>query len=141
MCGRYALIVPPEALRLAFGYAENPNFPPRYNIAPTQPVPVVVARDGMRHFELMRWGFIPTWYNAPNDGPLIINARSDTVATKPAFREAVREHFAEQFAGQSGGAEVVVTADRIIIRWSDSAAAKTLAQRGVDFLRGRLKNI
>lgn len=52
-----------------------------------------------------------------------------------AFREAVREHFAEQFAGQGGGAEVVVTADRIIIRWSDSAGAKTLAERGVDFLR------
>jgi tetratricopeptide (TPR) repeat protein len=52
-----------------------------------------------------------------------------------AFREAVREHFAEQFAGQGGGAEVVVTADRIIIRWSDSTEAKTLTERGVDFLR------
>jgi tetratricopeptide (TPR) repeat protein len=52
-----------------------------------------------------------------------------------AFREAVREHFADQFAGQGGGAEVVVTADRIIIRWSDSTEAKTLAQRGIDFLR------
>jgi tetratricopeptide (TPR) repeat protein len=52
-----------------------------------------------------------------------------------AFREAVREHFTKEFAGQGGGAEVVVTADRIIIRWSDSAAAKTLAERGVDFLK------
>jgi tetratricopeptide (TPR) repeat protein len=52
-----------------------------------------------------------------------------------AFREAVREHLAEQFAGQGGGAEVVVTADRIIIRWSDSTEAKTLAERGVDFLK------
>ena len=57
------------------------------------------------------------------------------VLSGDAFREAVREHFAEQFAGQGGGAEVVVTADRIIIRWSDSTAAKTLAERGVDFLR------
>ena len=52
-----------------------------------------------------------------------------------AYREAVREHFAEQFAGQGGGAEVVVTVDRIIIRWSDSTEAKTLTERGVDFLR------
>ncbi len=52
-----------------------------------------------------------------------------------AFREAVREHFAEQFARQGGGAEIVVTADRIIIRWSDSAEAKTLAERGIDYLR------
>ena len=52
-----------------------------------------------------------------------------------AFREAVREHFAEQFAGQGGGAEVVVTVDRIIVRWSDSTEAKSLAERGGDFLR------
>ena len=51
-----------------------------------------------------------------------------------AFREAVREHFTDQFAGQGGGAEIVVTADRIIIRWSDSAESKPLAKRGIDFL-------
>ncbi len=88
MCGRYALIVPPEVLRLACGYAENPNFPPRYNIAPTQPVPVVVARDGMRHFELMRWGFLPGWVKDMKDFPLVINVRSETVREKPSFRAA-----------------------------------------------------
>lgn len=88
MCGRYALIMPPEAVRLAFGYAENPNFPPRYNIAPTQPVPVVVVRDGQRHFELMRWGFIPGWVKDLKDFPLVINVRSETVREKPSFRAA-----------------------------------------------------
>ena len=88
MCGRFALIVPPEALRLAFGYVEQPNFPPRHNIAPTQPVPVVVARDGARHFELMRWGFIPGWVKDIKDFPLVINVRSETVREKPSFRAA-----------------------------------------------------
>jgi putative SOS response-associated peptidase YedK len=51
---------------------------------------VVTSEGGQRRLRAMRWGFIPTWYKAPNDGPLIINARSDTVATKPAFRDAIR---------------------------------------------------
>ncbi len=88
MCGRYALIAPPEAVRLAFGYPESPNFPPRYNIAPTQPVPVVVARDGQRHFVLMRWGFLPGWVKDMKDFPLVINVRSETVREKPSFRAA-----------------------------------------------------
>lgn len=61
MCGRYAITLPPEAMRAAFAYREQPNFPPRYNIAPTQPVPVVRLDEGRRQFILMRWGFIPGW--------------------------------------------------------------------------------
>ncbi len=88
MCGRYALTLPPQAVRQAFGYDGKPNFPPRYNIAPTQPVPVVVARDGARHFELMRWGFVPGWVKDLKDFPLVINVRSETVREKPSFRAA-----------------------------------------------------
>ena len=55
MCGRYTVVASPEALRALFGYAEQPNFPPRYNIAPTQPIAIVRLVDGKRHFALVRW--------------------------------------------------------------------------------------
>lgn len=85
MCGRYALILPPEAVRALFRYAEQPNFPPRYNVAPTQPVPVVVLRDGDVNFMLMRWGFLPSWLKDPKDFPLVINVRGETIQEKPSF--------------------------------------------------------
>lgn len=89
MCGRYALTLPPEAVRAFFGYAEQPNFPPRYNIAPTQPVPVVTLDNGARRFTLMRWGFIPGWVKDLKAWPLVINVRSETAREKPAFRAAM----------------------------------------------------
>lgn len=88
MCGRYALILPPEAVRALFRYAEQPNFPPRYNIAPTQPVPVLVERDRAMSFTLMRWGFLPSWVKDPRDFPLVINVRGETIREKPSFRAA-----------------------------------------------------
>jgi len=90
MCGRYVIISTPEAIRALFGYAELPNFPPRYNVAPTQPIPVVRLVDGKRSFALMRWGLLPSWVKDPKDFPLLINARGESVLTKPAFRNAVR---------------------------------------------------
>lgn len=64
---------------------------PNYNVCPTNAVHVVTAQDGQRRLGTMRWGFIPHWYKTPNDGPLLINARSETIAEKPAFRAACRE--------------------------------------------------
>ena len=90
MCGRFTLTSAPAILRQAFDYAEQPNFPPRYNIAPTQPVAVVTSEPGARHFQLMRWGFIPAWVKDPKTFSLVINARSETVLDKPAFRNAIR---------------------------------------------------
>lgn len=95
MCGRYSLTSTPEALRKLFAYEENPNFPPRYNIAPTQPIAIVTqARKGdggrARHFMLARWGFLPGFVKDARDVPLIINARSETAATKPSFRNAMK---------------------------------------------------
>jgi putative SOS response-associated peptidase YedK len=90
MCGRFVITSPPAAIRQVFGYAEQPNFPPRHNIAPTQPVPVVILDQGARHFHLMRWGLIPSWVKDPRKITLIINARSETVAHKPAFKNAMR---------------------------------------------------
>lgn len=93
MCGRLTLTHPNEALAALFAAQPGNDLPesPRFNICPTQDVPVVTSEGGLRRLRAMRWGLIPAWYKAPNDGPLIINARADTVAEKPAFREAIRQ--------------------------------------------------
>ncbi len=92
MCGRFTITHPNEALAALFDASPGNDLPvgPNYNVCPTNSVAVVTSDGGHRRLRAMRWGFIPTWYKALNDGPLIINARSDTVAAKPAFREAVR---------------------------------------------------
>ncbi len=90
MCGRYVIISTPEAIRALFGYGERPNFPPRYNVAPTQPIPVVRLAEGKRAFALMRWGLMPAWVKDPKKFPLLINARGESVLDKPAFRNAMR---------------------------------------------------
>ncbi len=91
MCGRFFLTSPPDAVAEMFDYDARPNFPPRHNIAPTQPVLVVTAdAAGRRSPQLMRWGFLPAWVKDPKGFPLLINARSEEAARKPAFRAAMR---------------------------------------------------
>jgi len=90
MCGRYVIISTPQAIKAMFGYVELPNFPARYNVAPTQPVPIVRLVDGKRSFALMRWGMLPAWVKDPKTFPLLINARGESVLEKPAFRNAMR---------------------------------------------------
>jgi len=90
MCGRYVITSPPAAIRALFGYAEQPNFPARYNVAPTQPIPIMRLADAQRHFALMRWGLIPAWVKDPKGFSLLINARAESVLDKPAFRNAMR---------------------------------------------------
>jgi putative SOS response-associated peptidase YedK len=90
MCGRFVITSPPAALRQVFGYLDQPNFPPRHNIAPTQPIPVVIIEHGARHFRLMRWGLLPAWVKDPRGFSLLINARAETVTEKPAFKNAIR---------------------------------------------------
>jgi putative SOS response-associated peptidase YedK len=90
MCGRYAVTSSPEAIRALFRYAELPNFPPRYNIAPTQPIAIVRVVEGKRQFALVRWGFIPAWVKDPKTVSLLINAHGETVADKPAYRNAMK---------------------------------------------------
>lgn len=92
MCGRFSLTASPEDVRELFGYDAHPNFPPRYNIAPTQPIAIVRHENGARHFALARWGLIPGWVKDPDDFPLMINARSETAHLKPAFRGSMRHH-------------------------------------------------
>ena len=90
MCGRYAVTTNPEAMRALFRYLEQPNFPPRYNVAPTQPVPIVRVVEGRREFALVRWGLIPPWVKDPRAFSLLINARGESVNEKPAFRNAMK---------------------------------------------------
>jgi putative SOS response-associated peptidase YedK len=90
MCGRYTVTSAPEAIRALFGYSEQPNFPPRYNVAPTQPIAIVRLIDGKRQFALVRWGLLPSWVKDPKNFTLLINARGESVAEKPAFRAAMK---------------------------------------------------
>ena len=94
MCGRFAITLPPEAMRRLFGFVEQPNFPPRHNIAPTQPIPIVrteiVDGEAARHFRLARWGFLPGFVKDPKDFPLLFNARAEGLADKASFRNALR---------------------------------------------------
>jgi putative SOS response-associated peptidase YedK len=89
MCSRYNLTSPPEAVRAYFAYRETPNFPARYNIAPTQTIGVVcLDAEGTRSFRPMRWGLLPAFVKDPKGRPPLINARAEGIAEKPAFRQA-----------------------------------------------------
>jgi putative SOS response-associated peptidase YedK len=90
MCGRYLITSAPEAFRRLFKYDEQPNFPPRYNVAPTQPVPIVRLFEGKRQFALVRWGLLPAWVKDPRGFSLLVNARGESVNDKPAFRNAMK---------------------------------------------------
>ncbi len=89
MCGRYKLEPTPDALRSLFAYDAHPNFPPRYNIAPTQPIPIIRQWQGGRNFHLVRWGLVPSWAKEMPKS-VLINARAETINDKPSFRGAFR---------------------------------------------------
>ncbi|MCA1776338.1 MAG: SOS response-associated peptidase [Loktanella sp.] len=93
MCGRMAILLPHDAMARMFDAAAANDLPdvPNYNVCPTTQVHTVTSDGGRRHLRPMRWGFIPHWYKKPGGGPLLINARSETIADKPAFRAAARE--------------------------------------------------
>ena len=90
MCGRYYLKSTPKDLSDLFGCDVRDNFPPRYNIAPTQPIALIrQSEQRKREYALARWGFIPSWARKVEGKPLI-NARSETVAEKPSFQSAYK---------------------------------------------------
>ncbi len=89
MCGRYSITTAPEALRALFAFEGQPNLAPRFNVAPTQSVPVVRRQDdGSRQLSQLRWGLVPFWAKDLSIGAKMINARAETVAEKPSFRQA-----------------------------------------------------
>ncbi|UCC64700.1 MAG: SOS response-associated peptidase, partial [Anaerolineae bacterium] len=93
MCGRFTLITPAETIAEQFQLPKVPSLSPRYNIAPTQPVAAVrqPPGNGGRELAMLRWGLIPFWAKDPKISARMINARSETVAEKPAFRAAFRQ--------------------------------------------------
>ena len=93
MCGRYELSSHPAAIALAFGLAHPPDIRPRYNIAPTQQVPIVRLNSaGERELTQVRWGLVPRWAKDPAIGVRMINARGETLTMKSAFRNAYARH-------------------------------------------------
>ncbi|MFZ2100777.1 MAG: SOS response-associated peptidase [Oricola sp.] len=98
MCGRFSLLQSPEEVEAFFALEGLEAFPPRYNIAPTQPILVLTAGPPRepgsnrpdREAHLARWGLLPSWVKDPKEFPLLINARSDTAAEKASFRAAMR---------------------------------------------------
>lgn len=94
MCGRYKLATPAEVLRDVFGFVERPNLPARYNVAPTQDAPVVRQRRqpaGERTVQNLRWGLVPSWAKDAKIGASLMNARAESLASRPAFAKALRQ--------------------------------------------------
>lgn len=90
MCGRYFLNTLPEAMAAQFELTRIPVYQARFNIAPTQHIPVVREIEGERRADALRWGLVPGWAKELDIGSRMINARSETVTEKPAFRNAWR---------------------------------------------------
>lgn len=94
MCGRYAITSAPEAMRRLFKTTNPlPNFQASFNVAPTQNVIAVRFNPETRerHLDVLRWGLVPLWAKDLSIGSKLINARSETIASKPAFRDAYRK--------------------------------------------------
>ena len=93
MCGRLAVTLPNDAMAQLFAAQPANDLPevPNYNVCPTTQVHTITSDQGTRRLSQMRWGFIPKWYKKPSGGPLLINARAETIAEKPAFKAACRE--------------------------------------------------
>ncbi len=95
MCGRYHLNSTPADVAHHFDVDVRDNFPPRYNIAPTQPISTIrTSEQRKREYALIRWGFVPSWakgeYLQRLGSKPLINARSETAAEKPTFRHAFK---------------------------------------------------
>jgi putative SOS response-associated peptidase YedK len=90
MCGRFALYSDSLTLARRFAAETPPELPPRYNVAPSQNIPIIREEGEVRRFALARWGLVPSWAKEMDTGYSTINARAETVASKPAFRSAFR---------------------------------------------------
>jgi putative SOS response-associated peptidase YedK len=90
VCGRFSLATLPNTLARQFGVADVPTLPARYNIAPSQDIAAVRQGTGGRECTLLHWGLVPAWSKEPKTRYSTINARAETVAAKPAYRDAFR---------------------------------------------------
>jgi putative SOS response-associated peptidase YedK len=92
MCGRFTLFSSPRELQQFFG-TPSPSFEilPNYNVAPTQDIPVIIQHEGGRHLEKLHWGLVPFWAKDASIGSRMINARVETITSKPAFKAAIKQ--------------------------------------------------
>ena len=91
MCGRFAFYSPSEAAVALFGASGSAEVQPRYNIAPTQYVAAIRNDESQeRELVMLRWGLVPFWAKDPSIGNRMINARAETVAEKPSYRNAYK---------------------------------------------------
>jgi putative SOS response-associated peptidase YedK len=144
MCGRYLNRTPASETARIFGTAGVvPNYPPRYNLAPTQPVLAVRfdPDEGVRRLETLRWGLIPSWAKDAKIGAKCINAQAETVADRPAFRDAFRRRrcllptdgfYEWQRIGKERIPHAIVPADGMFAfaglweRWTDPASGEAV---------------
>jgi putative SOS response-associated peptidase YedK len=90
MCGRYTLTAEPAAIQQAFDLTTLPSeLAPRYNIAPTQPVPIITS-DNPHALTIVQWGLVPSWSKDPSVASKLINARAETLDEKPSFKQAFK---------------------------------------------------
>ena len=91
MCGRYTLALDPEQLMERYGLSQiDIDFPPRYNIAPSQDNPIIVSDSDRRAIKLARWGLVPSWVKDKKGSYSLINARAETIAEKPTFKQLLK---------------------------------------------------
>ena len=91
MCGRFSLKTTPDTLERIFGHAVPAGDRPRYNVAPSQAVLAILSDEGEERVATPKWGLVPFWAKDPSIGNRLINARAESVAEKPAFRNAFRK--------------------------------------------------
>lgn len=90
MCGRYAATLPPEMMVELFKLIKSIDILPRFNIAPTQPIVAIWEEAARREAHFARWGLVPRWVKDPREFPLLVNARAESMADKPAFRDPLK---------------------------------------------------
>ncbi len=90
MCGRFVANIPADELKKIFNLIEIPQLEPRFNVAPTQLAAVVRNQGDNNRIDLLKWGLVPAWSKDLSFGSHLINARSESVAEKPAFRHAIK---------------------------------------------------
>ena len=91
MCGRFSATFSFREIKLRWNLQGDLSFEPRYNIAPSQSVPVIVRTEDRNEAKLMKWGLVPSWAPDPSIGNRMINARAETLLEKPSFRNLVSQ--------------------------------------------------
>ena len=90
MCGRFTITCELDEIAAEFGIRPSNDWSLRYNVAPTQRCPVVRVREGQQSLDPLRWGLIPSWSKDAGSGAPLINARAESVSSRPAFRAAFK---------------------------------------------------